>query len=475
MGQNFIHGNRDQLFLMPPSIADWLPEDHLAWFIIDIVDQFDLTEFETAYRSDGRGGAAFHPALMTTIMLYAYSIGVISSRKIEQACHTDVGFRVAARNQTPDHATIARFRARHQHALEHLFTQILQVCQNSGLIKPTVLAVDGTKMMANASKDANRTAAQLAAELFTAADRVDAEEDAAEALSESVIDPEMATRGEKRRHRLKEMLDELNAEAEARSFDNKQAERKRIEAETGRPVTGRPLKAGSTNHKSRRHANVTDPDSRIMSTRNGFVQGFNAQAVVTLEQIVVSVGVTCQGNDLHQYVPLMDAAAANLDAVGSEPASTGLADAGYWSKTNVQYRGLENLISPGKADRLVSMKADAARRGRVLGDLDAGLVTVGVAAEVLGLTPGHVKTLLSRRRRGVGDDLRLEMLDKLNEPQNRELYSRRKTTVETLFGNTKENLGFRRFSRRGIEAVRSEWALMCSAHNVLKLWRAGVV
>ena len=174
MGFNFVQCDRDQLMLMPPSVADWLPDDHLAWFVIDVVDELDLSAFLSNYRSDGRGGAAYSPAMMVALLVYAYSVGERSSRSIERRCVEDVAFRVVAANQSPDHATIARFRANHEDALAGLFGQVLVLCSRAGVLRPGLVAIDGTKIAANASREANRTAEQLAKDILAEAAATDA-------------------------------------------------------------------------------------------------------------------------------------------------------------------------------------------------------------------------------------------------------------------------------------------------------------
>src|SRR5690349_1734705 len=205
--------------LMPPSVADWLPEDHLAWFMIDVVDELDLSEFIATYRADGRGGAAYHPSLMVTLLVYAYAVGERSSRRIERRCVEDVAFRVVAANQVPDHATVARFRANHETALAGLFGQVLSLCARSGVLRPGLVAIDGTKLAANASKEANRTAEQLAKEILEEAAAVDAAEDEAEAERGGGVAAGLGTRGPQRRARLRAMLDDLEQDAADQAYD----------------------------------------------------------------------------------------------------------------------------------------------------------------------------------------------------------------------------------------------------------------
>ena len=241
---NFVMVDREQLLLMPPSVSDWLPEGHFAWFVIDVVDELDLSSFLAVHRADGRGGAAYHPAMMVALLVYAYSIGERSSRQIERRCVEDVAFRVVAANQQPDHATIARFRASHADAIAGLFGQVLAVCARAGVLRPGLLAVDGTKLAANASRDANRTAEQLAAAILAEAAAIDATEDLVAGGDGDGVPVELQGRGPRRQARLKELLDELEADAADKSFESHVARRAEIEAQTGRPLrVGDPRRA----------------------------------------------------------------------------------------------------------------------------------------------------------------------------------------------------------------------------------------
>src|SRR5712692_7716941 len=257
MSYNFVAVERDQLMLMPPSVAEWLPEDHLAWFVIDVVDELDLSGFIAGYRPDGGGGAAYDPAMMVALLVYAYAVGERSSRRIERRCVEDVAFRVVAANQVPDHATIARFRAVHESALGALFAQVLALCARADVLRPGLVAVDGTKLAATASRDANRTAEQLAAEILAEAAATDAAEDErARTEGEAELPVDLRSRGAARRERLRELLDELRTEAETKSYEAHMARRAEIEQATGRPVRGRPPAPGGATHRSRQHANI---------------------------------------------------------------------------------------------------------------------------------------------------------------------------------------------------------------------------
>jgi transposase len=236
---NFVPADRDQLMLMPPSVADWLPEDHLAWFVLDVVAELDLSAFCAVYRLDGRGGAAYDPQIMLAVLIYAYCTGERSSRRIEKRLIEDVAFRVVAANQRPDHATVARFRANHESAVAGLFGQALAVCARAGLLRPGLIAVDGTKLAAYASRDANRTATQIAEQILAEAAATDAAEDVAAVEAEEGEPVNTLRERNGRRVKLRKLLDELEGEAAEKSYESHMARRAEIEAATGKPIRGR--------------------------------------------------------------------------------------------------------------------------------------------------------------------------------------------------------------------------------------------
>ncbi len=333
MAINVREVDRDQQFLMPPSVAEWLPEGHLAGFVLDVVAELDLSGFYAGLRDDGRGGAAYDPAMLLAVLVYGYCVGERSSRRLERRLVEDVAFRVIAANQRPDHATLARFRARHQDAIAELFAQVLGLCVNAGLVDAGLVAIDGTKMAANASAWANRTRRQIAEEILAEAERGDAAED--ERFGERRGDelPEEWADRRDRRPRLREALRQLDEQGAA-DWESYVAQRAAREAELGGKLPGR--KPNPKGKKARdRHANVTDPDSRMLRSTQRFVQGYNAQAAVTGDQVVVAAEVTNAANDTTQLEPMLTLSAANLDAAGYEGSiGTVLADAGYWSTTN---------------------------------------------------------------------------------------------------------------------------------------------
>jgi transposase len=435
---------------MPPSVKDWLPEGDLAWFLLDAVGEMDLEPFRERYRADGNGRPAYDPQMMVGLLLYAYCMGERSSRKIERLCERDVAFRVLAANRAPDHATVARFRQEHEKALEGLFAQVLRLCAQAGLVKVGVVALDGTKIKANASLAANRTYESLKEEahrMLSEAAAKDAEEDArygkdrrGDELPPELRDPKS------RLARLKECKERLEREAreKASAQEEKIQRREETEAETGRKTRGRKPTEPDPTPPETAKANVTDPESRILKTRTGYVQGYNAQAVVTADQVIVAAEVTQEANDVKQLKPMLEKAREELVTAGVQgEIGTTLADAGYWSEQNAAWAEGEEL------DLLVATTKDWKQR------------------KALRERPpprGRIPKEATRRDR---------MERKLLTKRGRELYPLRSQTVEPVFGQVKTCRGCDRFQRRGTQAVRSEWKLLCATHNLLKLWRHG--
>ena len=451
MSYNLLPCDREQGYLMPPSLCEWLPEGELAWFILDVVGQMELGELYAAYRNDGWGAAAYDPAMMTGVLLYAYCQGIRSSRRIARALERDVGFRVLAANQQPDFRTICRFRAEHEEALEQLFVQVLRLCREAGLVKLGVVGLDGSKVAANASLAANRSYEAIEQEvqrILAEAKKVDAEED-------TLFGPErrgdelpegLGRRVErlKRLHQAKARLEREAAEM-AQGAQEHLAQRQAEEVTRGKKKRGRKPKVVESTPAGEAKANTTDPDSRIMKTRQGYVQGYNAQAIVSQDQIIVAVEVTREANDVQQLKPMLETLERTLEVAGiNERPRTALADAGYWSEANVTAcscpEGLELLIATTK-----DWKQRKALRER-------------------GCPRGRIPRHISPRER---------MERKLLTQRGRRLYRLRGITVEPVFGQIKEEQGCRRFMRRGLHAAQSEWCLMGTTHNLLKLWRSG--
>jgi transposase len=451
MAYNLLPYDREQAYLMPPSVRDWLGEEHLAWFIMEVVEGMDLAEFYARYREDGWGAAAYDPTMMVSVLLYAYCQGLRSSRRLAQALERDVGFRVVAANQQPDFRTLCRFRAEHEQALEHLFVQVLRLCREAGLVKLGVVALDGTKVAASAALDANRSYEAIEEEvrrMLREAKATDTEEDVRYGLERRGDElPEGLGRRAERLKRLGEAKErlELEALAAAKASQERLLQRQAEEEATGKKKRGRKPKVVEPGHTEGTKANTTDPDSRIMKTRQGYVQGYNVQAVANEDQIIVAIGVTQEANDVRQLEPMLQTLDHTLAAAGiEERPKVGLADAGYWSEANIRACSL-----PEMPELLIATTKDWKQR-KLLRER--------------GCPRGRIPKGLSLRDR---------MERKLLTNRGRALYKKRGVLVEPVFGQVKEGQGFRRFMRRGIRAASSEAGIVGTAHNLLKLWRSG--
>lgn len=448
MGYNFLPCNRNQSYLLPPSLADWLPEGHLAWFVLDAVDQIDLSPFYAKYHINGVGSSAFNPSMMISLLIYAYCTGERSSRQIEKHCQSDVAYKVITANQTPDHTTISRFRKDNQSHLKSLFLEILRLCAEAGLVKLGNVSLDGTKIKANASLAANRTVEHLEKEIeqmLSEASAKDAQEDTTFGVDKRGDEmPEDLKDRNSRINRLKACKERLEAEkAQAVAAQQDKIEQRAAKEEsTGQKARGRKPKLPEEAQNKEAKANVTDPDSRIMKTQKGYVQGLNAQAVVTEQQVIIAEDVTQQENDKKQLHPMLEQAESNRQAVEiEEKIVVALADAGYSSEENF------TKTAAGDIELLVATQKDHKQR--------KAMKEPPPPNEPIpdGLSPTEL------------------MERKLLTERGRQLYKLRGQTVEPVFGQIKDVRGFDRFMRRGVEACRSEWSLICATHNLLKLWR----
>ncbi len=460
MAQNFIAVDRDQVFLMPPSLRDWLPEGHLVWCVLDAVAEMDLSAFYCRYREDGWGRPAYEPAMMVALLLYSYARGERSSRGIERKCVEDVAYRVISANLVPDHVTINRFRSEHQDALAELFGDVLTLCSRAGMVRVGMVAVDGTRMAANASKDQTVDYEQLARKILEEAAEVDAAEDELYGDQRGDELPEQLRTGPGRQEWLREAKRRLDAEraanpkpvprareprlkeAKRRLQEELWAEQRANEAyeawrATGKDTLGRGLGKPPTPYTPLEvpagTVTLTDPDSRIVQSRSGFIQGYTAQAVATREQIVICADVIAGGNERLTLEPLLDKAHGELEQAGiTDKVQTALADAGFWNTDQIARltdRGVRTLVNP-----------DAGKRK----------------------TPG-----LTRQRR----KHYLEMREQLATEEGKQLYRQRQAIVEPVFAQTKHNRRIDRFQRRGLWACRAEWRLITATHNLVKLWQ----
>ena len=385
MSKTYLPYDPDQQLLLPAALREWLPDDHLAYFISDVVDQLDLSSITARYEGERRGGPPYHPRMMVKVLLYGYCVGVASSRRIAQRLHEDIAFRVLAANNTPDFRTISDFRKDHLAALSGLFLQVLAFCQRAGLVKLGHVALDGTKVRANASRH--------------------------KAMSY---------------RRMKEKEEQLTAEVAALEAEAQAA----AEAE-GKEHPGVP--------EDKAQRNFTDAESRIMPAPGGrdFLQAYNCQAVVDhAHQVIVAARATNQSSDKQQAAAMMQ---ETIDNVGAVPREVS-ADAGYYSAKAVddlQALGVDPYVAP-----------EQTRHGRVVPPAPRG----------------RIPRDLSPRDR---------MRRKLRTKRGRQRYALRMETVEPVFGQIKAGRGFRQFLLRGLEKVNAEWSLICTGHNLLKLFHCG--
>ena len=480
-----------QSFLFPPSPEEWLPDDHLVYFLLDVVDVLDITAIEQVIQNkDPRGEWPYNPRMMLALLVYSYCSGIYSSRKIAIATHEQVAFRVLTGNQHPHFTRISALRREHLAAFRGLFVQVLQLCQDAGLVKLGHVALDGTKVPANASKHKamsydrmKQLDLKLGAEideLLARAKAADSADDARLGVGQDESDiPEELRRRKDRRSKLRAAKAALEAEAKAaraqheleladgcderadtaekdsdRKRNNTLAAQHRKAAEKladgkdgddqdpafttpdGLPMH-RPKTETDGTPKDKAQRNFTDPESRIMPSGGGYIQGYNAQTVVDEpHQIVVAASVTNQSPDAGNLAPMLTMA---IDNLGIPPAAL-TADTGFWTPTVEQTArdlGTEAYVALGRQ-----------KHGEAVAppdDPDAPEPT----------------------------DPRARMDQRLRSPEGKAVYARRKATVEPIYGQIKECRGFRRFSMRGLAAVSGEWDLVCLTHNLLKLFRAG--
>jgi transposase len=461
MPQNFLSCDREQSLLLPPDLRDWLDEDHLAWFVIEAIEELEMEPFYGAYREDGHGAAAHEPKMMVTLLAYAYCVGERSSRGIERRCREDVAFRVICANQIPDHATIARFRVRHQEALADLFGGVLGLCAKAGLVEVGVIAVDGSKFRAAASDGAIRAYEEIAAEVLAEAAEIDAAED--ERFGDARGDelPEQLTTRQGRRAWLKEAKKQLDAERAEREESVPRDRKERLELCHRRLVEdwraeqegnrayeayrergvmrdgrrlGAPPKPFEPPPRPEGKINITDPDARRMKFGRNFIPAYNAQAVTTEGQVIVAAEIATEGGDFEQLDPMIKAAERELDGAGvKETPEVVLADAGYWSNDHIdslRARGMTPIVAPDTT-------RNRPRKTRLGGPYD------------------FMRRVLATERGGA-------------------LYSKRMPMVEPVFAQIKANRRIDRLKRRGRAAARSEWRLIAATHNLLKLYRSGL-
>ena len=417
----------EQDLLLPPSLSEWLPEDHLAYFVSDVVDQLDLSAIESVYEEEERGQPPYHPRMMTKILLYGYCVGVFSSRRMEKKVREDVGFRVLAAGNEPDFRTISDFRKLHLAALQGLFDQVLQIALQAGTMKLGRVMLDGSKVKANASKHKAMSYGRMQEDekrlkeevrrLLAQAEASDAEEDARYGPNRrgDELPPELARR-ETRLKKIREAKQALEERARER------AKSKGELAEKAKP-------------DDKMQYNFSDPESRIMPGADGFVQAYNAQVAVEPDfQWIVGQGVCQDSNDKQQMQPLVEAVG---EQAGQKPQEI-VSDSGYCSEANLKY------LEKKKIEGFIATDRESYRDPDQPGP--RGPLPKGA-------------TRVDRMRR------------KLQTKVGAAVYSRRKAVVEPVFGQIKQARGFRQFLLRGLKKVQGEWAIVCLTHNILKLHR----
>jgi transposase len=438
MNKTFRPYDPDQMFLMPISMREWLPANHLAYFISDVVDEMDLSAIFKRYKDEERGYPPYHPVMMVKVLLYAYCIGVPSSRKIAKRLEEDISFRVLAANNTPDFRTISDFRKDHLKAFAGLFLQVLKLCKKAGLVKLGHISVDGTKIKANASKHKAMSYKRMkeaevrleaeVKELLEKAEATDAEEDQQYGRDKRGDElPEELAFKESRLKKIREAREALEVEAKREA---------KLARKAGKKASGIP------DDKAQR--NFTDPESKIMPAPGGkhFEQAYNAQAAVdSANQVIVAADIVDETNDKKQAIPMTKQVKKNMGRLPKEMS----ADTGYFSSEAVEQLTADHInvyIPPDKTNH--SDKNQAAPKGRIPNGL----------------------SIADRMRR------------KLRTKRGRACYGLRKEIVEPVFGQIKQARGFRQFLLRGKKKVKSEWSFICTGHNILKLfnaWRNGLL
>jgi transposase len=433
----------EQDFLLPPSLREWLPEDHLSYFVSDLIDQLDLSQIEQHYEREERGYPPYHPRMMTKVLVYGYCVGVFSSRRLEKRLSEDMAFRVLAAGNEPDFRTISEFRRIHLKALEGLFVQVLQLALKLGAMKLGRVAIDGTKIKANASKHKAMSYERMLREeqrlreevkqLLTEAEQTDKDEDKRYGRNRRGDElPAELGRREERLKRIAEAKKALDARARAEAEQKDQNSDK-----NGRPGAGSKRgRRAAAQPKPKAQHNFTDPESRIMKGPDGFVQAYNAQAAVEPAlQLIVGQALTQQANDKQQLIPMIE----RVREQAGQKVQQVLADSGYCSEENLRKAAKKKVdlyVATGKQKH--NQPVPSSPRGRI----------------------PKSATLVERMKR------------KLMSKAGQGIYARRKTIVEPVFGQIKQAQGFRQFLLRGVDKVRSEWALVCATHNMLKLYRA---
>jgi len=450
MSKTYRPWNPNQQWLLPPSVQDWLPENDLVYFLLDTVNELDISAITQKYEQEGRGFPPFHPRMMVALLLYAYCRGIFSSRKIMQACQERISFKVIVGDDIPNFRTISDFRKLHLKELQQLFVQVLQLCQEAGLVKLGHIALDGTKIKANASRHKAMSYGRMLKEESRLKEEIKQLLEKAEAIDQQEDDeygpdrrgdelPEELARRQNRLKRIREAKRVLEAKARAAAQEAQKQQEEENPKDNDGPKRGRKRRVISEVPADNKQYNFTDPESSIMKANNrGWDQCGNAQAAVdSKDQVIVACDVTNQSNDKQQFEPMLEKAQENVGE--DKTIKVASADSGYYSESNVEY-GQDKKIDVYIATGKIKHNAPVAKvpRGRIPKNLT-------------------VKEKMAR---------------KLRTKKGRETYTKRKSIVEPVFGQIKRARGFIQFSLRGLEKMRGEWAIVCLTHNLLKLFRA---
>jgi transposase len=447
MSANFRDIDRNTRYLFPESIDEWLPEDHLARFVVEIVDNLDIANIEGAYR--GVGIAPYHPRMLLALIFYGYATGVFSSRKIEHATYDSVPFRYIAVNGHPDHDTISNFRKRFLPEIEAFFTQLLLIANRAGCLKLGTVSLDGTKIHASASKHSAYSyehACSIETRLRGEVEKLlkMAEEADNTPIPDGMDIPEELSRREDRLAVIRAAKAEIERRAlgrfeeEKKEYEEKAAARAKLEKETGKKARGKaPAEPSNSAPGAKDQVNLTDPDSRIMRESGGsFEQSYNAQASADAEtQLIVASDVTQNANDKNELLPALESTEALPE--GLPKVERILADAGYYSEANVNAcvdAGITPFIAPGRTPHNPDIMEDV---------IESESEVARTAAEI--------------------------MKERLKTKEGRKIFSRRKCTIEPVFGIIKHVMGFRQFLLRGMKSVRGEWRLVCMSWNIKRL------
>lgn len=448
-GSKFRDANRDQQFLLPPNLKDWLPEDHLAYFLLDVLSQVDTSSFFERYSEELRGEKPYSPRVMIPLLVYAYIDGVRSSRKIEKLCERDIAYRVIACNQQPDHSTICRFRKENKEAFTELFHEVLTICTEAGLGEIGTVSLDGVKVKADASLQANRTYQNLkeeAEKIIEEAEQLDDKEDEEYGKQNRGDElPDDLTNPDDRLERLKECKQRIENEAEQQAEKKREQirERKKEEEETGKKKRGRKPDPPDPTPDEDTRANPTDPESRIMKDRRGYLQAYNMQAVVSEDQLIIAARATNDENDRNQLKPMVEQTEESMRKADVDgEVEVLVSDNGYWDEDDIkeveQERDFDCLVATKKGSKMrEEFEEEGYPRGRIPDDIS-------------------FQELMTRR---------------LLSKDGRAEYRKRGQTVEPVFGQIKERQRCDRLRLRGKQKADLEWKMMAMSHNLLKLWR----